>query len=125
VEKIKLTKRAILDVALVKRYSQKKWGSRVAEEYVASIEKALQLISSNHSLLRQKSEIPGRLRFYTVRQHVLVGVFVSGVPYILTIKHCAMDLPTRLRELEPGLQVEVEYCHKSCEAARRMGKRKR
>lgn len=33
--------------------------------------------------------------------------------FVLTVKHGAMDLPSRIAELEPQLMVEAEMLHKA------------
>lgn len=108
---IKLSRRAALDLEEIAVYSIAKWGERVADEYLDSIDFALQTLAKNPDLLRDRPEIPTALKFYRVKQHFLVCDVVYPVIYVVTIKHCSMDIPARLCELEPTLLQEVELMH--------------
>ena len=75
------------------------------------MENALASLRQQPSLLRVKPEISSHFKFYRVRQHFLVWVEIHGRIYVLTIKHCSMDLPQRLIELEPQPHIEARLLH--------------
>ena len=108
---IKLSRRAGLDLEEIAEYSTLRWGKRVADDYLDSIDFALQTLAESPDLLRNIPEISGVLKWYRVKQHFLVCEVVESVIYVVTIKHCHMDIPARLIELEPTLMREVEIMH--------------
>ena len=114
---LQLSRRATLDIQHIESYSIEKWGEKVADEYLQSIEDALNLILENPTLLRSKPEVSDSLCFYRVRQHFLVCAIFKEIIFVLTIKHGAIDLPNRIAEIEPLLSQEAEmlyqaYCKK-------------
>jgi hypothetical protein len=50
-------------------------------------------------------------QWYRVNQHYLICTVIEPVIYVVTIQHGSMDIPSRLLELEPTLQREVEIMH--------------
>jgi plasmid stabilization system protein ParE len=108
---IKLSRRATLDLAEIADYSQARWGQRVADEYLDGFDCALEMLAANPDLLRDIPDLSGALKWYRVNQHYLICTLIEPVIYVVTIRHCNMDIPTRLLELEPTLQREVEIMH--------------
>lgn len=107
-----LTRRALRDVKQIDAYSVDRFGQTVADEYIADIDRALDLLSESPSLLRAQPEISGRLRFYRVRRHLLVCDLIDSRVVVLTIMYGSMDLPNRIGELEPQLIQEAELMHR-------------
>ena len=91
--KLVLTRRALRDIKQIDAYSVDTFGQGVADEYIADIDRALDLLSENPGLLREQPEISGRLRFYRVRRHFLVCDVIDDRVYVLTVIYCGMDLP--------------------------------
>lgn len=110
---LRLSRRALLDIADIETYSIEKWGEKIAAEYLQSIEDALNLLCDNPSLLKLKPGVSGALCFYRVRQHFLVCAAFNESIFVLTVKHGAMDLPARICELEPQLILESELLYKA------------
>ncbi|MEM1157516.1 MAG: type II toxin-antitoxin system RelE/ParE family toxin [Verrucomicrobiota bacterium] len=108
-----LTRRALRDIQEIKDYSCEQWGNQVADEYLSSIEDALNLLRQNPALLREKPNVSNSLCFYRVRQHFLVCTIIHEKVLVLTVKHGAMDLPERIYELEPLLIQEAEFLHQA------------
>jgi len=106
--KLFLTDRAMDDLADLSRYSLQQFGLQVADRYMAQIDQALKSLREEPTLLRERADCPGPLRFYRINKHWLVCDVMEGHVFVLTVKHAAMDLPARLRELEPTLQQDVE-----------------
>ncbi len=100
---LSLSRRALRDVQEIERYSIEKWGQVVADEYIDSIQAALDLLRDNPGLLRTPLRFPKTLAVYRVKKHFIVCTVIDEAVFVLTIKHGAMNLPDRLGELEPSL----------------------
>jgi len=96
----------------VKPLRVQKFGKKTAEKYLTEIESALLLIKEQPKLLVSKNDTFKFFQFYPVRNHYLICTRVKNAVIVLTIKHCQMDLPERLNELEPSLQKEAELLYK-------------
>ncbi|HVV01635.1 MAG TPA: type II toxin-antitoxin system RelE/ParE family toxin [Verrucomicrobiae bacterium] len=107
-----LSRRALRDIAEIKRYSLERWAQRVAEDYLDSIEEALNRLRESPALLRTKPEFSRYLRFYRVHRHFLVCSTIEQNIYVLAVKHGGLDLPNRLAELQPRLLEEADLLHK-------------
>lgn len=79
-------------------------------------------LESNLSLFRGRHDYKGRLRFLSVREHVLVGDVIAGVGYVLTVWWAGMDFLDRLTELEPELVGEADFLAQQIERAGRSSK---
>lgn len=115
-----LTRRALRDIKHIERYSVERWGKKVADDYLKSIEQGLNRLREKPDLLRSKEGISPHFSLYRVREHFLVCSVSGARVYVLTIKHGSMDLPSRLAELEPQLLSEAKLLHQALE--RKMGK---
>ena len=110
--KLLLTDRALADIDAIERYSVDRWGPQVAEQYLSDLGDALDRLQSDLALFSSRHDYEGRLRFYRVREHVLIGDVIDGVGYVLTVWHGQMDFIDRLPQLEPNLRVEAELLAK-------------
>ena len=110
-----LTDRALADLDAMAGYSVERWGSRVADQYVADLDAALGRLADDLSLLRERHDYTGRLRFYRVREHVLIGDVIGGTGFVLAVWHGSMDFVDRLPELEPDLVREAEIVARQIE----------
>ncbi len=106
-----LSRRALLDIAEIEAYSLEKWGGKIANEYLKSIEDALNRLRDDPTLLKTKSNVSRSLCFYRVRQHFLVCAAFDKSLFVLTVKHGATDLPNRISEIEPQLIHEAEMLY--------------
>ena len=111
-----LTDRALTDIDDIGRYSVDRWGQGVADQYLADLGAALDRLQENLSLFRPRPDYEGRLRFYSVREHVIVGDVIEGIGYVLAVWHGSMDFIDRLPELEPELLYEAELMAQQIEA---------
>lgn len=114
-----LSRRAVRDLEQIERYSEDRWGKRVAQDYLHSVESALARLGQQPGLLRSKPDVSEHFKFYRVREHFLVCVQVGDRIYVLTIKHTSMDLPQRIIELEPQLLLEARLLHTAFLASKR------
>lgn len=102
------SRRALRDLNKIDRYSIANFGTRVADQYMAAFDRAVDLLMHNPGLLRENSELSGRLLFYRVREHLLIcGAFGQQV-FVPAVVHGSMDLARRLAEMEPRLLLEAE-----------------
>jgi toxin ParE1/3/4 len=108
-----LTRRALRDLEEIEKYSIEQWGKRTANEYLKSIEHALDRLRTNPSLLKSKEDISDRFSFYRVKQHFLICTRREHRIYVLAVRHGAMDLPSRVADLEPTLIDEAEILHQA------------
>lgn len=106
-----VSRRAALDLAEIEVRSTARWGQKVADGYIDSIEQALSLVQDRPGTLTRKAEISPHFHFYRVREHILVFAVTEETLYLLTVKYGGMDLPERLAELEPYLYEEIAYLH--------------
>ncbi len=65
-------------------------------------------LAEDLSLFGKRIDYTGRLRFYRVQEHVLIGDVIGEVGYVITIWHGTMNFIDYLQELEPLLIQETE-----------------
>ena len=111
---IHLTDRALRDLDEIDRFSVERFGKRAAARYFDDINGALARLSESPTLLQERRERSLRLRFYPVREHILVCDVLRGDIFVLAVWHGAMDLVRRLEELEPRLIEEAELLARKC-----------
>ncbi len=119
--KLFLTDRALRDIDAIEHYSIERWGTQVADQYLADLDAALGRLAEDISLFRKRYDYTGRLRFYNVREHVLVGDVIGGVGFVLTVWHGSMDFIDRLPSIEPGLLHEAEIMARQIDVERTAG----
>lgn len=112
-----LTDRALSDIDAIGHYPVERWGAQVADQYLADLDAALGRLVEDISLFKERHDYTGRLRFYNVREHVLVGDVIGGVGFVLTIWHGSMDFIDRLSNIEHDLLHEAEIMARQIEAA--------
>lgn len=117
--KVELTHRAMADLHDIHDYSVQTFGAKVAGRYLDDIEAALTMLQEQPDILLLKPEISNFFQFYPVRNHHLVCTRFADTIIILTIKHCQMDLPERLLEIEHTLQQEAELLYRRLSAGGR------
>ena len=109
--RVHLTRRALLDIDQIERYSVERWGQRVADTYLDGLNAALQRLEESPDLLRERPDQSLLLHFYSVQQHVLVADVGGERIYILCVWHGSMDLAGRVTDLEPQLIREAQVLH--------------
>ncbi|MEQ8762294.1 MAG: type II toxin-antitoxin system RelE/ParE family toxin [Planctomycetota bacterium] len=112
---VRLTRRAIRDIEAIDRHSIEKWGRRVASKYLSDLQSGMARLLDSPGLLQKRPESSLRLRFYPVREHMLICDRVGDRILVLAVRHLAMDLPGRVAELEPTLILESELLAKRLE----------
>jgi len=109
---VHLTLRALLDIDGIDAYSTERWGDEVAARYLADLHDGMKRLEGSPGLLLKRVERSLLLRFYQVREHMLVCDLVGDRVYVLCLIYGGMDLPNRIAELEPRLVVEAEVLHR-------------
>lgn len=104
---VRLTDRAIRDLHGIEDYSTSQWGSQIATRYLSDIQSAIDLLRHSPGLLKCEPGISTAFALYRVRKHCLVCQMMPGIIGVLAVIHTAMDLPTRLVELQPTLIEEA------------------
>ena len=107
-----LTDRAVADMAEINAYSMSKWGEATAFKYISDIDAGLERIRRNPDLLIHVPEYHSALRFYRIRQHMLVCDVRDETIYVFAVIHTAMNIHDRLADLEPTFAREVEILHR-------------
>ncbi len=102
------THRALSDINVIEHDSVEHWGSQVADKDLTDLEAAIGPLAEDLSLFKERHDYTGRLRFYDVRKHVLVGDVINQVVFILTVWHGSMDFIDRLPTIQPDLMHETE-----------------
>ena len=113
---VHLTRRALFDIEAIDLYSIENWGERVAAQYLADLHAGAVRIRESPDLLQQREDTSLRLRFYRVREHMLICDVIGGRIFVLALRAAVMDLPNRVAELEPHLVLEAELMARRIEA---------
>jgi len=108
---LRLTRRALIDLKEIKKYSIEKHGTITAEKYLASIEDALVTIKEYPEILKDRP-FAQYAKFYFVGKHTLVFAVLDNTIYVLTVKYGGMDIENIINRFEPTLMQEAEIMHK-------------
>ncbi len=112
---VRFSLRALSDLDTIDCNSVQTWGQRIADRYLADLETALHRLAEDVSLFRASPERPGRLRFYPVREHVIIGDVIDGTCLVLTVRSDSQDSLDQLSKLEPDLLLEAELMARQIE----------
>lgn len=112
---VHLSRRALFDIEDIDRYSTEEWGDRVAAQYLADLFAGAERLGEHPHLLQERPDTSLRLRFYHVREHVLICDVIGERIFVLAVRHAVMDLPYRIAELEPQLVHEAEIMARKIE----------
>ena len=113
---VHLTLRALLDIDGIDVYSTERWGEGVATEYLSDLHRGMKRLEGSPGLLLKRPNRSLRLRFYQVRENMLVCDVVGDRIYVLSLFYGGMDLPERVAEMEPQLVLEAERLHRNLKA---------
>lgn len=84
--RVHLTQRALIDIDRIDTYSHERWGEKVATKYLTDLHGGLKRLENSPGLLLPRHQSM-RLRFYQVREHMLVCDVIRERIYVLTIIH--------------------------------------
>ena len=115
---VHLTRRALFDIEEIDLYSIERWGEGVAEQYLADLYAGAARLGENPSLLQERPDPSLRLRFYRVREHILVCDVIGDDIIVLALRAAVIDMPNRIAELEPQLVHEAELMARQIEKDR-------
>jgi toxin ParE1/3/4 len=94
----KLSRRARKDLAEIWRYSNRRWGTEQADQYIAGLQEACGKLADNPSLGRPIPHVEGEIRQYRYGSHVIVDQIDGEQVYVVRVLHEAMDYLRQLRE---------------------------
>ncbi len=109
---VHLALRALLNFDRIDSYSTGRWGEKVAARYLADLHAGMKWLEGSPGLLLKKVDRSLRLRFYQVREHMLVCDVVGDRAYLLCLIYGGMALPNRIAEFEPQLVAKAEVLHR-------------
>mgnify|MGYP003628000580 CR=1 FL=1 len=92
----------------IHEYTIQEWGQATANEYLESINLAMQLIQKNPKVLTVREEISPHFCSYLVNKHWLICHISESSIIVLTILHTSRNVIECLGELEPGFKHEIE-----------------
>lgn len=115
---VHLSRRALFDIEDIDLYSIEKWGERVAARYLDDLFAGAARLGESPNLLQERPDTSLRLRFYRVREHVLICDVIGDRIFVLAVRHAVMELPSRLAEIEPQLIHEAEIMARQIEGQR-------
>ena len=115
---VHLSRRALFDIEAIDLYSIEEWGERIAAKYLGDLYAGAARLGESPSLWQERPDTSLRLRFYLVREHVLICDVIGDRSFVLAVRHAVMDLPRRLAELEPQLIHEAEIMARQIDAER-------
>jgi plasmid stabilization system protein ParE len=87
--RLELTELAIGDIAEIADYSAKQWGRKASEKYLDELEAGLRRLREQPALLTCLTDLDSSLRYYRVRQHLLICDFRPGTIVVLTVIHAS------------------------------------
>jgi toxin ParE1/3/4 len=104
---VHLTERALADLREIEVHSIQQWGRQVSHRYLDDLQAGLDRIRENPEILRLEQLLAAGLYFYRVNKHILVCDLHESQIIVVAVIHTSMDIPSRLKELEPRLAEEV------------------
>lgn len=102
---VRLSRRALLDIDEIDLYSVETWGETVAAKYLEDLHDGAARLGENPRLLQERPETSLRLRFYRVREHVLVCDFIGDC--IVTV----LPPTSAARATDPDDRPHVQAIH--------------
>ena len=95
----------IIEIA---KWSAKKWGKKTARDYLANIERIINLVTSRLLPTQKNSEFSDRLTFCLVQQHYIFFEIRKDKLIIATLFHTAMAIKDRISREQLGLGQEIK-----------------
>ena len=105
VYKTPIAERKIIEIA---RWSVKKWGKKTAREYLANLDKIINLVASGDLPCQKNPEFSTRFSYYLAKQHYIFFEFQDNKLIVVTIFHTAMHIKERMYEEKLLIQHEIK-----------------
>lgn len=96
--------RKIIEIA---KWSARKWGRKVARDYLDRIEKIINLVASGLLPTKKNSEFSERFTYCLAQQHYIFFEIHKDKLIIATLFHTAMHIKERISEEQLGLGQEI------------------
>lgn len=116
--KIHLSDRALNQFKDIFEFSQTRWGSARAKQYIRGFEDAFQLLRDNPKILKHNKNISSRFYAYHAQKHVLICDVIDQDVFVLDISHVSMNLMDHLQKIVPTLDAEAKALHKLIKSKR-------
>lgn len=96
--------RKIIEVA---KWSARKWGRKIARDYLNNIDKIINLVASGVLPTQKNDEFSKRFTYCLAEQHYVFFEIHKNKLIIATLFHTAMNIKERIREeqLEVGQEI--------------------
>ena len=105
VYKTPIAERKIIEIA---QWSVKKWGKKTAREYLANLEKIINLVASGELPCQKNPEFSTRFSYCLAKQHYIFFEFQDDKLIVVTIYHTAMHIKERMYEEKLLIQHEIK-----------------
>lgn len=79
------------DVRSILLYTRKQWGQSARDAYEEALNQALLTLSENPLIGRRRDAVPGDLRTFRVRQHMIYYRYSDDTLTVLRVLHGKMD----------------------------------
>jgi plasmid stabilization system protein ParE len=96
--------RKLIDIA---KWSVKKWGKKVAREYMANLEKTINLVASGELPCQENPEFSTRYSYRLSKRHYIFFEFCDDKIIVATIFHTAMHIKERLQDESLSIRHEI------------------
>jgi len=97
--------RKIIEIA---KWSAKKWGRKIASDYLNKIEKIISLVASGLLPTQNNSEFSDRFTFCLAQQHYIFFEIHKDKLIIATVFHTAMNIKERISDERLRLGKEIK-----------------
>jgi len=97
--------RKIIEIA---KWSARKWGRKVARDYLNNIDRIINLVASGLLPTQKSSEFSDRFTFCLAEQHYIFFEIHKDKLIIATLFHTAMHIKERVSEEQLGLSQEIK-----------------
>jgi toxin ParE1/3/4 len=86
------------DVRSILLFTRKQWGQNARDAYEEALNQAMLTLSENPRIGRLRSTVPGDLRTFRVRQHVIYYRLSADTLTVIRVLHGKMDPSQHLIE---------------------------
>jgi len=97
--------RKLIEIA---KWSARKWGKKVARDYLNNIDEVIHLVASELLPTHKNSEFSERFTFCLAEQHYIFFEIRKDKLVIATLFHSAMYIKERISEERLGLGQEIK-----------------
>jgi plasmid stabilization system protein ParE len=89
-------------------FSLKKWGKKIAADYLLDLEGSMQAVASGSKHAKMNPNFSTRFSYITYKKHHIFFEFVIDKLIVVTLSHVAMSVTERLEAEGSGLIREIK-----------------